>query len=80
MACGVGGLLLCLFALFVGFKVDEVNMYPANSKGVFVVEAEQGTSQVSYYVPEDKRGIETGEGFVAGSAVLRLHLFLWAKY
>jgi hypothetical protein len=38
-----------------------------NAGGALLI-AEQGTSRVSYYIPQDKQGIKTGEGFVAGSA------------
>lgn len=38
-----------------------------NAGGALLI-AEQGTSRVSYYIPQDKKGMKTGEGFVAGSA------------
>lgn len=38
-----------------------------NAEGALLI-AEQGASRVSYYIPQDKKGMKTGEGFVAGSA------------
>ncbi len=38
-----------------------------NAGGALLI-AEQGTSRVSYFIPQDKKGMQTGEGFVAGSA------------
>ncbi len=38
-----------------------------NAGGALLI-AEQGTSRVSYFIPQDKKGMQTEEGFVAGSA------------
>lgn len=38
-----------------------------NAGGALLI-AEQGASRVSYYIPQDKKGMKTEEGFVAGSA------------
>jgi hypothetical protein len=38
-----------------------------NTGGALLI-AEQGASRVSYYIPHDKEGMKTGDGFVAGSA------------
>lgn len=38
-----------------------------NTGGALLI-AEQGTSRVSFYIPQDKKGMKTGDGFVAGSA------------